>query len=134
MAAATDHAAACGPPVGRLWKVQLQRLADELGLTITVLHLPPGTSKWNKIEHRLFSFISRNWRGRPLVDDQTIVEPIGATTSTKGLTVRCERDRNLYPAGVKVSDAGISSLTIAPDLFHGEWNYTVIPRSTEAEP
>jgi Rhodopirellula transposase DDE domain len=88
----------------RLWKVELQKLADELGLTIVVLHLPPGTSKWNKIEHRLFSFISRNWRGRPLIDYRTIVELIGATTSTAGLTVRCELDENRYPTAVKVKD------------------------------
>ncbi len=117
----------------RLWKVELQTLADELGLAITVLHLPPGTSKWNKIEHRLFSFISRNWRGRPLVDYQTIVELIGATTSTKGLTVRCELDRTAYPAGVKISDADMDALNIVPDTFHGEWNYTVKPKRPEAK-
>lgn len=112
----------------RLWKVELQKLADELGLTIAVLHLPPGTSKWNKIEHRLFSFISRNWRGRPLVDYRTIVELIGATTSSTGLTVRCELDQTLYPAGVKVSDADMHRLNIVPDAFHGEWNYTITPK------
>ena len=115
----------------RLWKVELQKLADELGLAITVLHLPPGTSKWNKIEHRLFSFISRNWRGRPLVDYQTIVELIGATTSTTGLTVRCHIDQALYPAGVKISDAAMRALNITPDAFHGEWNYTVSPKTSE---
>ena len=115
----------------RLWKVELQKLADELGLAITVLHLPPGTSKWNKIEHRLFSFISRNWRGRPLVDYQTIVELIGATTSTSGLTVRCQLDRALYPAGIKISDAEMSKLNICTDSFHGEWNYTVKPKNPE---
>ena len=104
----------------RLWKVELQKLADELGLAITVLHLPPGTSKWNKIEHRLFSYISRNWRGRPLVDYQTIVELIGATTSTTGLTVRCELDRTLYPAGIRITDAEMSTLNTSPDAFHGE--------------
>ena len=117
----------------RLWKLELQKLADELGLAITVLHLPPGTSKWNKIEHRLFSFISRNWRGRPLTDYQTIVELIGATTSTAGLTVRCELDRTLYPAGVKVSDADMSALNISHDAFHGEWNYTVSPNRPKPE-
>ncbi len=117
----------------RLWKVDLQNLADELGLAITVLHLPPGTSKWNKIEHRLFSFVSRNWRGRPLVDYQTIVELIGATTSTAGLTVRCELDRPLYPAGIKITDADMSTLNISPDTFHGEWNYTASPNHTEPE-
>ncbi len=88
----------------RLWKLELQKLADELGLMIVVLHLPPGKSKWNKIEHRLFSFISRNWRGRPLADYRTIVELIAATTSTAGLTVRCQLDETLYPTGIKVSD------------------------------
>jgi hypothetical protein len=118
----------------RLWKVELQKLADELGLTIVVLHLPPGTSKWNKIEHRLFSFISRNWRGRPLVDYRTIVELIGATTSTAGLTVRCQLDENLYPAGVKISDAEMAELNIIRDTFHGEWNYTIKLRPSKLRP
>ena len=112
----------------RLWKLELQKLADELGLTIVVLHLPPGTSKWNKIEHRLFSFISRNWRGRPLTDYRTIVELIGATTSTAGLTVRCQLDKNLYPAGIKVSNEEMAELNILRHEFHGEWNYTINPR------
>jgi len=115
----------------RLWKVELQKLADELGLTIVVLHLPPGTSKWNKIEHRLFSYISRNWRGRPLIDYRTIVELIGATTSTAGLIVRCQLDENLYPAGIKVSDQEMAELNILRDDFHGEWNYTIKPRPAE---
>jgi transposase len=118
----------------RLWKIELQKLADELGLTIVVLHLPPGTSKWNKIEHRLFSFISRNWRGRPLIDYRTIVELIGATTSTTGLTVRCELDENLYPAGIKISDAEMAELNILPHAFNGNWNYTIIPRPTKTKP
>jgi hypothetical protein len=117
----------------RLWKVELQKLADELGLTIVVLHLPPGTSKWNKIEHRLFSFISRNWRGRPLVDYRTIVELIAATTSTAGLTVRCQLDENLYPTGVKISDAEMAELNIFRHTFHGEWNYTISPRPAKTE-
>ena len=112
----------------RLWKLELQKLADELGLTVVVLHLPPGTSKWNKIEHRLFSFISRNWRGRPLTDYRTIVELIAATTSTAGLTVRCQLDENLYPTGIKVSDQQMSELNILRNDFHGEWNYTIKPR------
>ena len=115
----------------RLWKVELQKLADELGLTVVVLHLPPGTSKWNKIEHRLFSFISRNWRGRPLTDYRTIVELIGATTSTAGLTVRCQLDENLYPSGIKVSDEEMAELNILRDDFHGEWNYTINPRQSK---
>ncbi len=113
----------------RLWKVELQKLANELGLKIIVLHLPPGTSKWNKIEHRLFSFISRNWRGRPLTSYRTIVELIGATTSRAGLTVRCELDKNIYPAGIKVSDSDMAKLNISRDAFHGEWNYTIMPRT-----
>jgi hypothetical protein len=118
----------------RLWKVELQKLADETGLSILVLHLPPGTSKWNKIEHRLFSFISKNWRGRPLTDYRTIVELIGATTSTTGLTVRCQLDENLYPAGIKVSDQEIAALNILPNHFHGEWNYSIKPRVPKSEP
>jgi transposase len=113
----------------RLWKVELQKLADETGLEIVVRHFPPGTSKWNKIEHRLFSFITRNWRGRPLTDYRTIVEVIGATTSSKGLTVRCVLDEAEYPAGVKVSDAEMADLNIVRDEFHGEWNYSFVPRT-----
>ena len=118
----------------RLWKVELQKLADETGLTILVLHLPPGTSKWNKIEHRLFSFISKNWRGRPLTDYRTIVELIGATTSTTGLTVRCQLDDNRYPAGIKVSDQEMAALNILRNDFHGEWNYSIIPRAPKSQP
>ena len=112
----------------RLWKVELQKLADELGLSITVCHLPPGTSKWNKIEHRLFSFITTNWRGRPLVSHQVIVQLIGATTTKTGLEVRCELDPRTYPAGVKVSDDELQALNIVRHSFHGEWNYTIKPK------
>jgi transposase len=112
----------------RLWKLELQRLADELNLTITVCHLPPGTSKWNKIEHRLFSFITQNWRGKPLVSHQVIVQLIAATTTKTGLTVRCELDANNYPAGIKVSDAELASVNLQRHEFHGEWNYTIAPR------
>jgi hypothetical protein len=112
----------------RLWKVELQKLADELGLSITVCHLPPGTSKWNKIEHRLFSFITTNWRCRPLVSHQVIVQLIGATTTKTGLEVRCELDPRTYPAGVKVSDDELQALNIVRHSFHGEWNYTVKPK------
>jgi DNA-binding transcriptional ArsR family regulator len=111
----------------RLWKIELQKLADELGLAITVHHLPPGTSKWNKIEHRLFSFITGNWRGKPLVSHQVIVQLIAATTTKAGLTVRCELDRNIYPAGVKVSDEELKAVEIVRHEFHGEWNYTITP-------
>jgi hypothetical protein len=111
----------------RLWKIELQKLADELGLAITVHHLPPGTSKWNKIEHRLFSFITGNWRGKPLVSHQVIVQLIAATTTKAGLTVRCELDQNIYPAGVKVSDEELKAVEILRHEFHGEWNYTIRP-------
>jgi len=115
----------------RLWKLELQRLADETGMDIEVHHLPPGTSKWNKIEHRLFSFISQNWRARPLVSYQTIVQLIAATTTKAGLTVQCELDANSYPSGTVVSDAEMATIRIARDEFHGEWNYTISPRRFE---
>jgi DNA-binding phage protein len=111
----------------RLWKVELQKLADETGLSITVCHLPPGTSKWNKIEHRLFSYISQNWRGKPLVSYEVIVNLIAATTTTTGLRVHSELDTRLYPKGVKVSDAELAQVNIERDDFHGEWNYTISP-------
>jgi transposase len=113
----------------RLWKVELQRLADETGLEISVCHFPPGTSKWNKIEHRLFSFISQNWRGKPLVSHEAIVNLIAATTTKMGLKVTCELDRGVYPAGIKVSKKEIEALNLQRDEFHGEWNYTISPRS-----
>ncbi len=111
----------------RLWKRELQKLANELGLDIVVRHLPPGTSKWNKIEHRLFSFISQNWRAQPLVSYRVIVELISATPTKTGLTVRCELDTGLYPSGIVVSDAEIAALNIKRAEFHGEWNYTISP-------
>ncbi len=114
----------------RLWKVELQKFVDEIGIPVTVCHLPPGTSKWNKIEHRLFSFITKNWRGKPLVSHRAIVQLIGATTTNKGLAVRAELDTNTYPAGIKVSDAEIAALAIHRHDFHGEWNYTLSPRPT----
>lgn len=112
----------------RLWKCELQTLANEYGLEITVCHLPPGTSKWNKIEHRLFSFITQNWRGRPLVSYQTIVQLIAATTTDNGLTVRSEIDTNSYPKGVKITDAEINAINLDRHDFHGEWNYTIKPQ------
>jgi hypothetical protein len=115
-----------GPQV-KLWKRELQRLANETGLKITVNHLPPGTSKWNKIEHRLFAYITMNWRGKPLVSHQVIVQLIGATTTETGLKVCCEIDANLYPKGVKVSDPEMQAINITRDEFHGEWNYTISP-------
>jgi hypothetical protein len=113
----------------RLWKLELQKLADETGLEITICHLPPGTSKWNKIEHRLFSFISLNWRGKPLVSHQVIVNLIAATTTKSGLRVRAELDPGKYPKGVKVSDEEVAAIRLERDKFHGEWNYTILPRS-----
>ena len=115
----------------RLWKRELQRLADELGIEVAVHHLPPGTSKWNKIEHRLFSFISQNWRAKPLVSYRVIVDLIGATTTKTGLTVRCELDHGAYPKGISVSDADMAALNIHRDTFHGEWNYTIHPHKSE---
>jgi transposase len=112
----------------RLWKLELQRLADETGLEIAVCHFPPGTSKWNKIEHRLFSAISQNWRAKPLVSHEVIVKLIAATTTRTGLRVRSELDENVYPAGVSVSDAAMDTLHLRPDAFHGEWNYSLLPR------
>jgi hypothetical protein len=111
----------------RLWKLELQKLADELGLTITVCHLPPGTSKWNKIEHRLFSFISSNWRGKPLVSHQAIVQLIAATTTRTGLKVECALDQAAYPAGIKVSEAEMKTVNLRRHDFHGDWNYTISP-------
>jgi hypothetical protein len=112
----------------RLWKVELQKLADELKLPITVCHLPPGTSKWNKIEHRLFSFITINWRSKPLLSYRTIVQLIAATTTDTGLKVRAELDENKYPEGVKVSDAQMAAINLSRHAFHGDWNYTIAPR------
>src|SRR5579864_2268838 len=117
----------------RLWKWELQQLADETGLAITVCHLPPGTSKWNKIEHRLFAWISQNWRGKPLVSYAVILKLIAATTTEAGLTVQCQLDTNCYPAGRKLSDEEMATLCIQPDSFHGEWNYTIQPRTTHID-
>jgi hypothetical protein len=111
----------------RLWRLQLQRFANESGLTIQVAHLPPGTSKWNKIEHRMFSHISMNWRGRPLVSYETIVNLIGSTKTKKGLQIRCELDEGEYRKGRKVSDEELEAVNIERDTFHGEWNYLILP-------
>ena len=119
-----DAGGSNGPRV-RLWKWELQQLANRTGLAITVCHFPPGTSKWNKIEHRLFSYISRNWRGQPLVSLAVIVNLIGATRTAAGLRVRCELDRGAYPKGQDVSDAQMATLHLAPHPFHGDWNYTL---------
>src|SRR5713226_1541860 len=117
----------------RLWKWELQQLADETGLCITVCHLPPGISKWNKIEHRLFAWISQNWRGKPLVSYAVIIQLIAATTTEAGLTVQCQLDTNNYPAGRKVSDEEMATLALLPDAFHGEWNYTIRPRVAQID-
>ena len=112
----------------RLWKMQLQRFATETGLRITVCHLPPATSKWNKIEHRLFSYISINWRGKPLTSFETVIELISHTTTKQGLTVTAVKDTNCYPTGIKVSDEDLASLSIVREPFHGDWNYTIQPQ------
>jgi len=113
----------------RLWKVCLQALADEAGVMIGVCHFPPGTSKWNKVEHRLFSFISTNWRGEPLRDYETIVHLIARTTTAKGLKVTCRLDRRRYTVGRKVTDAELAAVRLNPNSFHGEWNYTIRPHT-----
>ena len=113
----------------RLWKWELQQLADETGLEISVCHFPPGTSKWNKIEHRLFSFISQNWRGKPLISHEVIINLIAATTSKTGLEVKSGLDANSYPDGIKISDHQMAELRLRRDTFHGDWNYAVLPRS-----
>lgn len=113
----------------RLWKWELQRLADETGLALAVCHFPPGTSKWNKVEHRLFSFISSNWRGEPLRDYETIVHLIARTTTAKGLTVSCRLDRRKYPTGRKISDEEMKHVNLTRDTFHGDWNYVIRPKA-----
>jgi len=112
----------------RLWKVELQKLADELGLSISVCHFPPGTSKWNKVEHRLFSFISSNWRGEPLLDYETVVKLISNTKTATGLSVKCRLDRRKYEVGRKISNADMKTVNLEPQKFHGEWNYIIHPR------
>ncbi len=111
----------------RLWKVELQKMANRTGLTITVCHFPPGTSKWNKIEHRMFSFITQNWRGKPLINCATIVNLIGSTKTKEGLKIRCELDTKTYPKGIKVPDAQLEKVKLKKHKFHGDWNYTIYP-------
>ena len=115
----------------RLWKAELQRFANATGIEVTVCHLPPGTSNWNKIEHRLFSYITMNWRGRPLVSHEVILQLIGATTTRTGLQVHAELDRGAYPTQVKVSDQELDAVCLTPHQFHGEWNYTIAPATTD---
>jgi hypothetical protein len=117
----------------RLWKLELQKLADETGLTIKVRHYPPGTSKWNKIEHRLFCHISQNWRARPLTDRAAVVELIAATTTKTGLKVEAALDTRAYQKGIKVTAAQMKSLNIRGDQFHSDWNYAVIPRNSDSK-
>jgi transposase len=118
----------------RLWKVRLQQLASDLGLRIHVCHFPPGTSKWNKIEHRMFSYISGNWRGRPLRSRAVVVNLISSTRTDKGLEIQAELDESVYAKGIKVSDRDMAALKIVRDPFHGEWNYWIAPRSGESAP
>lgn len=114
----------------RLWKVELQKLANELNKTIHVSHFPPGTSKWNKIEHKMFCFISKNWRGKPLIDEATIVQLIGGTTTTTGLTIKAKLDENKYQKGIKISDEELEKVALERELFHGEWNYKIKPKNS----
>jgi hypothetical protein len=125
----TADAGGSNGPRSRLWKLSLQRVADDSGLTLIVCHFPPGTSKWNKIEHRLFSFISQNWRGTPLISHQAIVNLIAATTTRAGLLVKAAIDTRRYHTAVNVSDEHFAQLQIKPHTFHGDWNYTIVPRS-----
>ena len=111
----------------RLWKLELAKLAAEAGIEITVCHFPPGTSKWNKVEHRLFSAISMNWRGRPLTSHQVMVDLIAATTTTTGLKVRAQLDQGYYPTGIKVTDKQLAAVPLRRHDFHGDWNYTISP-------
>ena len=112
----------------RLWKLELQAFADRTGLAVSVSHFPPGTSKWNKVEHRVFCHITENWRGRPLVDHETVVQLIGSVRTTTGLTVKAKLDTRSYPTGIKVTDGEMKGLLITCEEFHGEWNYTLHPR------
>jgi transposase len=125
----TADAGGSNGPKLRLWKLELQKFADEIRLPITVCHFPPGTSKWNKIEHRLFSFISQNWRGKPLTSYRVIVNLIAATTTTTGLRVRAELDTNDYPTGAKVAPSEMAAINLRTARFHGDWNYTILPGS-----
>jgi hypothetical protein len=112
----------------RLWKVELQKLSNETSLTIHVSHFPPGTSKWNKIEHRMFSFITKNWRGRPLIDRATVVNLIANTKTKEGLTIQARLDERIYQKGIRISDADLANVNIRANKFHGEWNYSISPK------
>ena len=128
----TADAGGSNGPRNRLWKVELQRVADATGLEVSVCHFPPGTSKWNKIEHRMFCWITENWRGRPLVSREAVVELIANTTTREGLSIRAELDENEYPTGVKVSDEELAGVRIRRSAFHGDWNYMVSPNKKNA--
>jgi hypothetical protein len=116
----------------RLWKLELQRLADQTGLQIQVCHFPPGTSKWNKIEHRLFSFISTNWRGKPLISHEVIINLIAGTTTSTGLKVYAQLDDREYKTSIKVTDTQLATINITRNTFHGDWNYTVTPSHAQS--
>jgi hypothetical protein len=111
----------------RLWKIALQRLADQTGIVVSVCHFPPGTSKWNKIEHRMFSHITENWRGRPLISHEVVVNLIGNTTTKQGLKIQAQLDPNVYPTGIQVTDDDMARLRLELDSFHGDWNYRILP-------
>jgi hypothetical protein len=122
----------CGGSNGyrvKLWKVELQKLANELGMIINVCHFPPGTSKWNKIEHKMFCYISKNWRGQPLITKETVVNLIGNTKTTKGLTIKAKLDKNIYEKGQKITDGQLSAIALEQSEFHGEWNYKIKPQN-----
>lgn len=129
----TADAGGSNSPRSRLWKVELQSFADEAGLAIAVCHFPPGTSKWNKVEHRLFSHITQNWRGRPLASHEVIVSLITNTTTATGLKIACQLDTNPYPTGIKISDARLNTVQLKRSAFHGDWNYMIRPRNAHED-
>lgn len=129
----TADAGGSNGPRNRLWKWELQRVADSAGLNISVCHFPPGTSKWNKIEHRMFSYITMNWRGRPLTSLAVIVSLIAATSTQQGLRIRCELDKRSYPKGRPVTDEQLASVNLRRDSFHGDWNYAIRQRTKQSK-
>ena len=129
----TSDAGGSNSATTRLWKVQLQALADDTGLAISVCHIPPGTRKWNKIEHQLFSHITQNWRGRPLTSHEVVVNLIANTTTRNGLKVRAGLDTNAYPTKVTVSDEELAAVNLQRDAFQGKWNYTILPHEQKSD-